>query len=157
MMSEREPELLLYGTNAYASGRRNRLEQALEKALQWQTALEGEPVEVNDHVYQGPHKWIVCLVGSDSYAVKQFTASHQKRFADKQNQNLSISVMALSSDPLGTIARDYQLLAASTSEGNYINIVDVDKADIVAGQFLANMDVYPSNDMPVIKEFFQTI
>ena len=127
----------------------------MEKALQWQTGLESEPVEVNDRAYQGPHKWIVCLVGSDAYAVKQFTASHQKRFAD--TGNLSISVMALSSDPLGTIARDYQLLATSTSEGNYINIVDVDKADIVAGQFLANMDVYPSTDMPVIKEFFQTI
>ena len=124
----------------------------MEKALQWQTALEGEPVEVHGHAYRGPHKWIVCLVGSDSYAVKQFTASHRNRFTNMQN--LSISVMALSSDPLGTIAGDYQLLAASTSEGNYINIVDVDKADIVSGQFLSSMDVYPSNDMPVIKEFF---
>ena len=44
-----------------------------------------------------------------------------------------------------------------TSEGNYMNIVDVDKADILASQFLASMDVYPSNNMPVIQEFFQTI
>ena len=66
-------------------------------------------------------------------------------------------MMALSNESLQMGAKDYQHLAGSTSEGSYINIVDVDKADIVAGQFFSNMDVYPSNDMPVIKEFFQTI
>lgn len=82
-------------------------------------------------MYYGPHKWIVCLVGSDAYSVKQFTASHQNLF--RKTKNLSISVVALSSDPLGSIAKDYQRLAGSTSEGNFVNIVDVDKADIVTG------------------------
>lgn len=35
MMGEREPKLCLELQNNFAHGRRNRLEQALEKALQW--------------------------------------------------------------------------------------------------------------------------
>ena len=66
--------------------------------------------------------------------------------------------MGLSSDPLSSmVVQDYKNLTRSTSEGNYVNIVDVEKADILAAQFLSSTDIYPSNNMPIIQEFFQTI
>ena len=55
----------------------------------------------------------------------------------KRNQNLSISIMGLSSDPLSPmVVQDYKSLTRLTYEGNYVNLVDVDKADILASQFL---------------------
>ena len=64
--------------------------------------------------------------------------------------------MGLSNEPL-TFAQDYRTLAHSTSEGNYVNIVNNEKADSIAEQFFSSMDVYPSTVVPVIKEFFHTI
>ena len=55
------------------------------------------------------------------------------------------------------VVQDYKSLTRLTYEGNYVNLVDVDKADILASQFLQSMGVYPSNNTPVIQEFFQTI
>ena len=45
--------------------------------------------------------------------------------------------MGLSSDPLSPmVVQDYKSLTRLTYEGNYVNLVDVDKADILASQFL---------------------
>ena len=47
-----------------------RLERALQRAYEWQNTLVPDYEErVNGRVYVGPHKWIVCLLGDDCYAV----------------------------------------------------------------------------------------
>ena len=73
-MREREPGLLLQGFGQGAKSSDKRLEIALEKALRWQTTLvDDTEVKQNGHTYTGPHKWIVCLIGSDAYSVGTFT------------------------------------------------------------------------------------
>lgn len=52
------------------SSKTTRLERALEQAYEWQNNLvPDEEKVVNGHSYVGPHKWIVCLLGDDVYAV----------------------------------------------------------------------------------------
>ena len=52
------------------SSKTTRLERALEQAYEWQNNLvPDEEKVVNGKVYVGPHKWIVCLLGDDVYAV----------------------------------------------------------------------------------------
>lgn len=60
----------------------------------------------------------------------------------------------MSNEPLKMHVHEYDNLTHLTSEGNYVNIVDIEKADTIANQFLSSMDVYPSSELPVIKEFF---
>jgi len=45
------------------------LQQALQKALEWQESLDDMAVTKNGYSYIGPHKWIVCLIGSSAYSV----------------------------------------------------------------------------------------
>ena len=45
------------------------LQMALSKALEWQEGVEDMVVTKNGYSYVGPHKWIVCLIGSDVYSV----------------------------------------------------------------------------------------
>ena len=52
--------------------KQKRLENALELALSWQNKVENETYKINGHDYFGPHKWIVCIIGSDVYTVKDF-------------------------------------------------------------------------------------
>ena len=33
---------------------------------------------VNEHNYYGPHKWIVCLIGSDTYKVNDFLFANEE-------------------------------------------------------------------------------
>ena len=48
----------------------NRLQKALEKAYEWQnTAVQNTEMMVNDQKYIGPHKYIICLLGDDTYAI----------------------------------------------------------------------------------------
>lgn len=48
-----------------------RLERALELAYEWQnTIVPNYDVEINERVYVGPHKWIVCLLGDDAYSIR---------------------------------------------------------------------------------------
>ena len=75
-MSSKEPELLLQGFGAKGSDKR--LEIALEKALKWQAAVEDSQLTVNDHTYYGPHKWIVCLLGSENYSVGAFLTQFEE-------------------------------------------------------------------------------
>lgn len=52
------------------SSKTTRLERALEQAYEWQNNLvPDEEKVVNGKVYVGPHKWIVCILGDDVYAV----------------------------------------------------------------------------------------
>ena len=47
-----------------------RLERALEKAYDWQNNLvQNFQTTVNNKIYIGPHKWIVCILGDDVYSV----------------------------------------------------------------------------------------
>ena len=62
------------------------------------TCVEDKKVEINNHCYFDPHKWIVCLVGSGQYPINLFLESHMNKL--EKAANLSVSVMALSSDPL---------------------------------------------------------
>jgi len=157
MMRKKDPELLVQG-GLGATRSEMRLELALKKAFKWQTSnVEETKVEYNDHMYYGPHKWIICLIGSDSYSVSTFKSEYEKVFAQKHMQNLSISIVALSSEPLRMHAPDYKALVDKTSEGTFMNIVNKSTADHSLNQLTASMDVYPSTEMPIIKELFQTI
>ena len=133
-----------------------RLEKALTKALNWQmTRVQDKKVVINDHTYFDPHKWIVCLIGSDLFSVSRFIEEHSKKL--KNAANLSVSIMGLSSDPLRNNVKDYKKLCLATREGMYVNIVNKEKSDRVAKQFFSTMDVYPSSKLPIMKEFFQVL
>ena len=64
-----QPELIISQFDQVGGAKAKRMEKALEKALQWQSNIEDTREKVNNKVYVGPHKWIVCLIGSDSYTV----------------------------------------------------------------------------------------
>ena len=66
--------------------------------------------------------------------------------------------MALTETPLTHRLRDYKELTMATREGNYINIVDVSKYDSVklGTAFFSSLDVYPSDKVTSIREFFHT-
>ena len=68
--------------------------------------------------------------------------------------NLSISIMALSAEPLRMHTSDYRQLTKLTREGDYLNIVKKESADKVAKQFFSVMNVYPTEEMPVVREHF---
>jgi len=65
--------------------------------------------------------------------------------------------VALSGDPLHMHGKDYGTLARRTSEGDYLNIVHRKTADNCWDQFASSMDVYPTAEAPIIKEFFQML
>ena len=127
----------------------------MEKALSWQMQLENTEEIVNNHKYIGPHKWIVCLIGSDSYTVQDFILKHKPTIT-KRPTNLSISIMGLSGESLDMHTSDYKNLASMTREGEFLNIVakDKDKADSLANQFFGAMNVYSSKDAPIVREHF---
>ena len=109
---------------------------------------------INHNVYLDTHKWIVCLIGSDSFRINSFLSEHIEKL--KESANLSISVMALSTEPLAH-SKEYRALCESTNEGVYVNIVDRNKADRVTEKFSSTMDVYPSSKIPIMREFFQVL
>ena len=87
-------------------GVNKRLERALDKALDWQNRLEDKVEYHNNHAYYGPHKWIVCLIGSDSYSVQDFILKNKHALLKKPN--LNISIMGLSSEPFELHAPDFK-------------------------------------------------
>ena len=112
-MSEREPELVFSSLDQVSGGaKQKRLEKALERALTWQSTVEDKTQVVNGNVYVGPHKWIVCLIGSDAYTVQDFILNHydsfKKKESDNKLKNLSISMMGLSGEPLKVHVQDYK-------------------------------------------------
>ena len=114
--------------------------------------IEDTREKVNDKVYVGPHKWIVCLIGSDSYTVKDFMLKNQKLLAKKEN--LHISIMGLSGEPFRQHTQDYIKLTKLTREGSFISVVKKETADTCARRFFGAMDVYHSKESIVVKEHF---
>ena len=108
----------------------------------------------NGYNYVGPHKWIVCLIGSSAYSVQLFLTEKKQELT--YIPNLSISVVALSETPLTYRLRDYKELTMATREGDYINICDISKYDSkkLSDTFFSKMDVYPSDKLTSIREFF---
>ena len=82
----------------------------------------------------------------------------EKRRLLQETPNLSISVVALTDRPLTHRLRDYKELTMATREGNFINIVDVKKYDAkrLGKAFFSSLDVYPSDKLTSIREFFHT-
>ena len=60
--------------------------------------IEDKNTSINERVYIGPHKWIVCLIGGDCYTVEDFSMKYEKSFT--RRSNLSISILGLSLDAL---------------------------------------------------------
>ena len=55
-----------------------KLQHALQMALDWQDGIENTTELINGYQYVGPHKWIVCLIGSTEYTVQLFLAEKRK-------------------------------------------------------------------------------
>ena len=120
--------------------------------------IENTTETVNDHVYFGPHKWIVCLIGADSYTVQDFITKHKTALEKRDKKpNLSISIMGLSGEALGMHTKDYRNLAHLSKKGEFLNIVKKETADDFARKFFGAMNVYPSKEMPVVREHFHNI
>ena len=68
-LDEDDPDLTQKEIQYYG---KDNLETALNKALAWQQAIENKTKLINNHTYFGPHKWIVCLIGSDEHKVGNF-------------------------------------------------------------------------------------
>ena len=87
------------------------------------THVLNEYSEINEHGYYGPHKYIVCLLGSDDHQLTRFIATHQNYL--EKTRNLSVSIMAFGTESLeNDIIRDYRKLCYQTSEGLFVNVVD---------------------------------
>ena len=94
------------------------------------------------HVYIKPHKWIVCLLGSDAYSVRDLISTFGDKI--KSKVNLNISVMGFSSEPfdMDHHGNQYKELTMLTRKGVYLNIVDKQTADVNAEKFFGSMEVY---------------
>ena len=54
-------------------------------AYEWQnTIAQNTEVVVNGNKYVGPHKYVVCLLGDDTYAVNQFMIKEKESLNNKQ-------------------------------------------------------------------------
>ena len=107
------------------------LEIALQKALAWLSNIDDTTEVVNDHIYFGPHKWIVCLLGSRIYTMRNFIDQNESMV--KYSANLSISIMTLSEDPLEEEdVNEYRELCEKTKEGLFVNSVSSRKAYRIA-------------------------
>ena len=156
-MFRKAPDLSVFGRNQKRRElTKNKLDKALTKALDWQmNKVDDTGFEKNGHVYWGPHKWIVALVSSDHYSVNGFIFNNESRV--RRAENLSISMMGLTSSPMDHNVSDYRDLCNSSSEGNFVNVVDKDKCQDVMKEFGASMDVYPSDKISIITEQFTTV
>ena len=66
--------------------------------------------------------------------------------------NLSMSIVALTSAPLKAHSVNYKELAMATPEGVFMNLVDRGTSTKLLAKFKSTMDVYPSNEHPLINE-----
>ena len=79
--------------------------------------------KINGHTYYDPHKWIICLLGSDMFMVNNFMQQNEIQL--KSSLNLSISIMAMSNEVLqDENVKEYIQLCNLTKEGIYVNIID---------------------------------
>ena len=99
---------------------------------------------INDNVYVGPHKWIVCLIGKNGCVPTVFMSSNESVFNNMPN--LSISVMCLSEEPVDKrFAHHYEQMVMSTSEGVFFNLTDKENNEN-SREFFGSMGVYPSDN-----------
>lgn len=71
-------EMTLKNIEGRDGAKMGRLHKALDLALEWQNSVEDTRETVDNHVYYGPHKWIICLLGSDDYNVQNFIGINSK-------------------------------------------------------------------------------
>ena len=90
--------------------------------MEWQTTVQDSATEHNNHMYVGPHKHIVCLIGSCDYSASHFMTDYAEKV--RKSQNLNISIMGLSSNPFTDHTNDYNELVKLTPEGVFVNITD---------------------------------
>ena len=111
---------------------------------------------VNGKIYVGPHKWIVCLLGDDVYAVNQFRLNNRDRLV--RSQNVSISIMTLSAEPKSKDyhSKDYHELSSLTKEGLFVNVTSKEENDRVVERFSSSMAVYHSDKRMFVREYFGT-
>lgn len=106
--------------------KQKRLETVLKEAMRWQEEIQDKEVrkQSHGHAYLKPHKWIVCLIGSDAYSVKDFITAHGAKVREKKN--LNISILGLSGEPFDMEhhGNHYKELTMLTRKGVYLNIVD---------------------------------
>ena len=109
---------------------------------------------VNKNNYYGPHRWIICLLGQGNWFVKQFL--NDKGDYLRKQDHLSISVLGLSDTRFTEVeVQTMQELTNSTVEGMFTNITRRDAyGEELAKQWIAHMDVYPSESLPTLKETF---
>ena len=67
-ISESEPSSILKDNKFSES----KLQEALDKAMTWQQEIEDSTIRINNYTYFSPHKWIVCLIGSDTHNIGKF-------------------------------------------------------------------------------------
>ena len=118
----------------------------MQTALDWQTMKVNDTAEtINDYVYIGPHKWIVCLIGSNGCVPNTFMSSNESILNNMPN--LSISVMCLSEAPVEKrLADGFEQMAMATSEGVFFNMTDIYRKEENASAFFGSMGVYPSDN-----------
>ena len=71
---------------------------------------------------------------------------------------MSILVMSLTPSPQNyKQVKDYMKLVGLTNNGVYVNTVSKMNAPHVMQRFFSLMDVYPTDKIPVIQEFFKIL
>ena len=120
--------------------------------MEWQSSIQDTQIIKNNHNYIGPHKHIVCLVGSCEFSINQFV----NEFGDKMKKqpNLSLSILGLSSDEMTEHIEAYSDMCKQTSEGVFVNITDRNCCENLISQFRTSLDVYESKKMSLITELF---
>lgn len=104
--------------------------------------------------YVGPHKWIVPVLGSDSYSIAGFKMQNKDTL--RNHKNLNIAILSYSPYPnVSHNVKDYQEVTKMTHQGTFLNVVDKRKAPALTRRFYSQMDVFPSKKLPVIREYFQ--
>ena len=102
-----------------------RLERALEKAYDWQNNLvQNFQTTVNNKIYIGPHKWIVCILGDDVYSVNQFRLNNQARLAGQKNMSISIMTMTAEAKDKKHRSKDYHELTELSRKGLFVSVVE---------------------------------
>ena len=116
--------------------------------------MPDETITKNGLEYSGPHKYIVCILGSESYSAMNFEYTNKDKI--KSTKNLSISIMTLSTNRLySSNVKDYIRLTQHTPEGCYLNVTNHQKGDRLIERFYSTMEVYPTGKIPMVREYFQ--
>lgn len=123
------------------------LNQALLKAIDWQHEIPNEKVSHMSHSYDNPHKWIICLIGQDSFTL------YRERVQSAAKKKVNISIIGLRSEMFtATRAKAYTQVCEDTEEGVYVNIQKKDPKSTVLEQVAITFSVYKKEKLPIIIE-----